>query len=384
MSAGSRREVTPHAASLSPANVPHFRQLEPSGESVRESGTPMNVVSPQFPRTDPHYFLYRALDPLRPFLEDADVVEIAVNRPGQVYVERIGAEHMAHFAVPALTSAEIVNVGERIAAATSQFISPANPMLSATLPSGERIQVVLPPAAPDGGAISIRRQVVSNFTLSDYRDSGSFDGVSVAIGGLSKTDRLLIEDLDRNDAYAFVKRAIASRVTILISGGTSSGKTTFLNACLKSVDPDERIITLEDTRELFPPHENAVHLLASRGNQGTANVTIASLLEAALRMRPDRLLVGEVRGAEAFSFLRAINTGHPGSMSTVHADTPLGAYEQLAMMVAQSGMSSGYSKADLIAYIQNVIPVVIQLRRDGGRRGVSEIFFSRHGGRRGR
>lgn len=95
-------------------------------------------------------------------------------------------------------------------------------------------------------------------------------------------------------------------------------------------------------------------------------------------MRPDRLFVGEIRGSEAFAFLRAINTGHPGSMSTVHADTPLGAYEQLAMMVQQGGMSAGYSRQDLMSYIQMVIPVVIQLRREGGRRGVSEIYYARH------
>ncbi len=106
-------------------------------------------------------------------------------------------------------------------------------------------------------------------------------------------------------------------------------------------------------------------------------MTIQNLLESALRMRPDRLFVGEIRGAEAFSFLRAINTGHPGSMSTVHADTPLGAYEQLAMMMQQSGMSAGYSKQDLMSYIQMVIPIVIQLRREGGKRGVSEIYFAR-------
>ncbi|RVC55942.1 P-type DNA transfer ATPase VirB11, partial [Mesorhizobium sp. M00.F.Ca.ET.038.03.1.1] len=119
------------------------------------------------------------------------------------------------------------------------------------------------------------------------------------------------------------------------------------------------------------------HLIASKGDQGTADVTIQNLLEASLRMRPDRLFVGEIRGAEAFSFLRAINTGHPGSMSTVHADTPMGAYEQLAMMMQQAGMSAGFSKQDLMSYIQMVIPIVIQLRRDGGKRGVSEIFFAR-------
>jgi type IV secretion system protein VirB11 len=337
----------------------------------------VNVVSTELVRSDRHYFLYRALAPVKWFLDDDKVVEVSVNRPGDVYVERLGATHMEFHRLPELTSAEIVNIGERVAATTNQFISAASPMLS--VPSGERIQVILPPAAPDGGAISIRKQVISDFALEDYRDNGALDAVSVSLGGLSETDRILARHLRKKDVYGFIRAAIVNRVSILISGGTSSGKTTFLNACLKSVDSRERIITLEDTRELFPPQPNAVHLLASRGDQGTANVTIQSLLEASLRMRPDRLFVGEVRGSEAFAFLRAINTGHPGSMSTVHADTPLGAYEQLAMMVMQSGLSAAYPKADLISYIRQVIPIVIQLRRDGGRRGVSEIFFARGG-----
>jgi type IV secretion system protein VirB11 len=337
----------------------------------------VNAVSPELASDNRHYFLYRALAPLEVLLGDRDVFEISVNQPGHVYVERLGAAHMEFHEIPELTTAEIVNIGERVAASTNQFVSPANPILSAALPSGERIQVVLPPAAPNGGTLSIRKQVISNFTLEDYRDRGSLDQVTVAVGGLSDTELALVEQLAAKDIYGFIRTAIVNRISILISGGTSSGKTTFLNACLKTVDPHERIITLEDTRELFPPQKNAVHLLASRGDQGTANVTIQSLLEASLRMRPDRLFVGEVRGSEAFAFLRAINTGHPGSMSTVHADTPLGAYEQLAMMVMQSGLSAAYAKADLISYIQSVIPIVIQLRREGGRRGVSEIFFAR-------
>ncbi|PSH55608.1 P-type DNA transfer ATPase VirB11 [Phyllobacterium sophorae] len=325
----------------------------------------------------PYYFLDRALDPLRAFLDDPGIVEISVNRPGEVYIERLGAETMEYHHVPALNASEIENIGERVAGATHQFISRINPILSAALPTGERVQIVLPPAAVDGGAISIRKQISSNFTLEGYRDNGSLEKVSVAVGGPSEVDRTLIEQLRSERIYDFIHTAIRQRISVLISGGTSTGKTTFLNACLKTIDLHERILTLEDTRELFPPQKNVVHLLASRGHQGTAQVTIQSLLEASLRMRPDRLFVGEIRGAEAFAFLRAINTGHPGSMSTVHADTPLGAYEQLAMMMQQAGMSSGYSKQDLMSYIQMVIPVVIQLRREGGRRGVSEIYFAR-------
>ncbi|MEY9323446.1 P-type DNA transfer ATPase VirB11 [Sinorhizobium fredii] len=327
--------------------------------------------------SNPYYFLDRALEPIRDFLNDPRVVEIAVNKPGHVYVERLGADHMEHHEIAKLTADEIQNIGERVAGVTSQFISRSKPILSAALPTGERIQIVLPPAAPEGGSISIRKQVVNNFTLEEYRDNGSLEKVSVAVGGLSDIDRELIAHLRENRIYDFIHTAITKRVSILISGGTSSGKTTFLNACLKSIDTHERILTLEDTRELFPPQANKVHLIASKGDQGTADVTIQTLLEASLRMRPDRLFVGEIRGAEAFSFLRAINTGHPGSMSTVHADTPMGAYEQLAMMMQQAGMSSGYSKQDLMSYIQMVIPIVIQLRRDGGKRGVSEIFFAR-------
>ncbi len=326
---------------------------------------------------DPHYFLRRAFAPLASFLADPEVVEIVVNSPGQVFVERLGDEHMEFHSVPTLTATEIEHMGERVAAASNQFISRLNPLLSAVLPSGERIQIILPPAAPDGGAIAIRKQVVSDLTLAQYRDSGGLEKVKVAVGEPSETEERLVALLAADRIHDFIETALRERISILVSGGTSSGKTTFLNACLKSLDHNERILTLEDTRELFPPHRNSVHLLASRGDQGTAQVTIQSLLEASLRMRPDRLFVGEIRGGEAFAFLRAINTGHPGSMSTVHADTPMGAYEQLVMMMMQAGMSASYSKHDLMSYIRMVIPIVIQLRRDGGRRGVSEIFLSR-------
>jgi type IV secretion system protein VirB11 len=340
----------------------------------------VNVAFNSAAENSPHYFLYRALAPIGRFLNDPQVVEISINGPGDVYIERLGAEFMEHFDIPALTAAEIRNIGERVAASTHQFISPTNPILSAALPSGERIQVILPPAAPVGGAISIRKQVVSDFTLEQYRDSGGLDKVSVSVGGLSDIDRKLVAHQRANEIYEFIDLAIKSRISMLISGGTSTGKTTFLNACLKSIDPAERIMTLEDTRELFPVQPNVVHLIASKGDQGTANLTIQHLLEASLRMRPDRLFVGEIRGAEAFSFLRAINTGHPGSMSTVHADTPIGAYEQLVMMMHQSGMGAGFSKEDLLSYIRMVIPIVIQLRKDGGKRGVSEIYFARQEG----
>jgi type IV secretion system protein VirB11 len=335
----------------------------------------VNIRANDAARHSSQYFLQRALSPIQSFLNDPKVIEISINRPGEVFIERLGSHAMERYQLADLDAGEIRNIGERIAAVTQQFVSAAKPLLSASLPSGERVQCVLPPAAPDGGAISIRKQVISDYSLDDLRQAGAFDYAGGLLHKKGSVDNELRDLLDQGLIYKFIDLALKKRISILISGGTSSGKTTFLNACLKHIDRAERIITIEDTRELFPPHVNVVHLVASKGDQGTADVTIQSLLEASLRMRPDRLFVGEIRGSEAFSFLRAINTGHPGSISTVHADTPAGAYEQVIMMMMQSGMVSGFSKQDLASYIQTVIPIVIQLRRDGGQRRVSDIFF---------
>lgn len=337
----------------------------------------MSAVITEAEPHDRHYFLNCAFAPIKHLLNDPDIVEISINKPGHVYVERIGSAAMEFHQIDELTSGEIQNMGERVAAATDQFISSRHPLVSAALPTGERIQVVLPPATPDGGAISIRKQVLVNYTLKEYCDQSIVGDVSRQAEGMNETDTTLINCLQSNSIYEFIKTAVTNRVSLLISGGTSSGKTTFLNACLQNIDPSERIITLEDTRELFPIQPNIVHLITSKGDQGTADVTILSLLEAALRMRPDRIFVGEIRGAEAFAFLRAINTGHPGSISTIHADTPMGAYEQLALMMMQANMTAGLTKEELMHYIRTVIPIVIQLRRQGGKRSISEIYFAK-------
>jgi type IV secretion system protein VirB11 len=161
-----------------------------------------------------------------------------------------------------------------------------------------------------------------------------------------------------------------------VSGGTSTGKSTFLNALLKEVPEEERIVTIEDTRELRPITPNTVALIASKGDQGRAKVTPQELLEASLRMRPDRVMLGELRGEEAFSFLQAINTGHPGSLTTVHANSARDAYDRLALMVLQSGVT--LRKQEIIDYLKEVIPVVVQLERlPDGRRVVSEIVFTK-------
>lgn len=340
-------------------------------------------------------FIDRALDPIREWLADDQVVEICANGPGEVWIERFGQSAMERHEVPSLTEPAIRHLAERVAGHSGQSVNEEHPLLSAALPSGERFQGVMPPATTAGGAFAIRKQVIKEMRLDDYRRLGSFKTVETAgEGALTATDRQLCEHLEAGRIEDFIRLAVISRYSILLSGGTSSGKTTFLNAILKEVPEDERIITIEDTREVNPVQKNYLPLVASKGDQGEARVTVEMLLQASLRLRPDRIFLGEIRGAEAYSFLRAINTGHPGSITTVHADSPAGAFEQLALMVMQAGL--GLKREEIVAYIRSVLPIVIQQTKIGGWRGTSAVHFSRmaewrqereaaeHGAERGR
>lgn len=313
------------------------------------------------------------LTPLKPYFDEEGVSEISVNRPREIWIEKFG--DMRREEVPELELEHLRALSGLIAQSTEQRVSEESPLLSATLPSGYRIQVVIPPATEAGNvAMSIRKQTIMDFDLDKYEALGAFQSTLVQEKG-DPVDKELRALLDAGEIKAFIKRAVSAKKNIIVSGGTSTGKTTFMNAALKEIPDTERIITCEDAREVDIKHiPNRVHLLASRGGQGRAKVTTQDLIEACLRLRPDRIIVGELRGAEAFSFLRAVNTGHPGSISTLHADTPALAFEQLNLMVMQAGL--GLTREQINTYIHNVINVVIQLKRgEKGRRFVSEVYF---------
>jgi type IV secretion system protein VirB11 len=173
----------------------------------------------------------------------------------------------------------------------------------------------------------------------------------------------------------FLRDAILRRQTILISGGTSTGKTTFLNSMLREIPSEERVVLVEDTAELKLAGANGVGLIAVKGETGEARISTDDLLQAALRLRPDRIVLGELRGQETVSFLRAINTGHPGSFSTIHANSPRGALEQIALMAMQTGI--GLTRRETIEYAVSVIDVVVQLERRDGRRQISALAPAR-------
>ncbi len=301
------------------------------------------------------------------------VSEISINKPGHIWVE-IGGD-MEPYNVPELTLEHLKSLGRLVAQSTEQTISEETPILSATLPQGFRIQIVFPPAVePNSIAISIRKATTVNLDLDQYEALGAFQS-TVIQQETNPVDLELRALLNAGSIKDFIKKAVLSKKNIIISGGTSTGKTTFLNAALKVIPSTERIITCEDAREIMIPHvENRVHLLASKGGQGRAKVDMQDLIEACLRLRPDRLMLGELRGKEAFSFMRAVNTGHPGSISTLHADTPALAIEQLILMIMQAGL--GMNREQIRNYVENVINIIVQLKRGAhGMRFVSEVYF---------
>ncbi|HYC75145.1 P-type DNA transfer ATPase VirB11 [Brevundimonas sp.] len=316
-------------------------------------------------------YLRSYLAPFAEILGRSDVTDVYVNKPGELWAETLGGT-IEHHHVAGLDSTVLARLAGQIAAYTHQGVNREHPILSATLPGGERVQVIVPPATRGDLALAIRKHVSSDLGLSDYVAAGAFENVHRGGGRVQgDIDTQLQALLEADDLAGLLATAAKSRRNILVSGGTSTGKTTFLNALIREIPPEERLIFMEDTPELHIRHRNAIGLLAARSALGEAAVTAEDLLNASLRMRPDRIILGELRGPEAYTFLRAVNTGHPGSMTTVHADSPERAVEQIALLVLQGG--TRLRREDVLHYVRSTIDVFVQLTRVAGRRSISEI-----------
>jgi len=302
-------------------------------------------------------FLLAYLEPFGDWLSQPDVTEILVNRPGEVWVEQRGA--MTRHQAIGIDDGLLQRLAEQVARVSNQGISRERPLLAAMLPNGARVQFVAPTATRAHWALAIRRHCLLDMPLEAYA-TGPLEPVAKA-AAISPAE----------DPIGFLREAVKDRKTILISGGTSTGKTTFLNALLREVPVEERVIVVEDTAEVQLHGPNDLGLIAVKGELGEALINTDDLLQAALRLRPDRILLGELRGKEAVSFLRAVNTGHPGSFSTIHANSTSGALEQLALMVMQSGL--GLSRTETIDYARSVVDIVVQLGREGAERKIVAI-----------
>jgi pilus assembly protein CpaF len=289
------------------------------------------------------------LGALEPLLRDPTVDEVMVNGPGSVFVERAGRIEDAGVAFD--TEADLRHAIERILAPLGRRVDEAEPLCDARLPDGSRVNVVVPPLALDGPALTIRR----------FRPRGFGPDDLVAAGTLPRT----LLDL--------LARAVRARCTLLVCGGTGSGKTTTLNVLSSFVDAGERIVTIEDAAELRLRQPHVVRLEARPPNlEGRGEVTIRRLVRNALRMRPDRIVVGEVRGPEALDMLTALSTGHEGSLTTVHAGSPAEALRRIETLALMAGI--GLPHAALREQVADAFDVVVcQARGADGRRRVVSV-----------
>ncbi|MGO7134968.1 P-type DNA transfer ATPase VirB11 [Rhizobium leguminosarum] len=314
------------------------------------------------------------LVPLSPFLRDKSLYEIIVNWPTQVVTE--GSAGWQTHDLPELSFDKLMRLARAVASYSNQAIDETRPILSATLPGDERIQIVIPPATTKATvSITIRKPSSVSLSLNDLEQGGLFAEVARQETDISSADRRLL-DLHRTGSYqAFLREAVYARKNIIISGATGSGKTTLSKALIRNIPASERIISIEDTPELVIPQPNHVRLFYSKGGQGLARVGAKDLLESCLRMRPDRILLQELRDGTAFYYIRNVNSGHPGSITTVHADSARLAFEQLTLLVKESEGGRDLERNDIREMLKIAIDVIVQCKRIDGRFRVTEIYY---------
>lgn len=303
------------------------------------------------------------------------VTEIVINEPNVIFYEQY-SEWKRKEALNNQSDMKIEGLGTLLIneAGQNQKFDHNNPMLSLTMPNGERAQLVRKPAA-EKCSLTVRIPSKQRFTLDQYQQSGLFDEIVPISGEITEEDKALKELLRNKNYREFIEKAIEFRKNIVISGATGSGKTTFMKTMLDLIPRSERIITIEDAREIFIDHPNKVHLLYPKG-LSESNITAKSCLEATLRMKPDRIILAEVRGDEAFYFVRACGNGHSGSITSCHADSAQMAYEQIALMINAAPEGQGLSYDVIRRLIYMTIDVSIHFANFHGKRRITEIDFN--------
>ena len=309
------------------------------------------------------------LSPIQSWLDDDAVSEIMINRPQEVWVEKNGSVIKHH--VPAFNHYHLSNLLQLLATENHQSLNQNCPILSGSLMDGSRIQCVIEPVSMSP-VIAIRRQIERKPRLDEF----FIESQSLERSTSSKLYDSYEEQLRGNISHkawrTAVYYALHLKKTIVISGGTSSGKTSLLNACLDVVDTHDRLITLEDTREIFAPHLNQVNLLISSMVDDRHSITMQDLIKCSLRLRPDRIVIGEIRGAEIVDFLNAAATGHEGCMTTIHAGSPQEALIRMKQLYKLNAVPS-MTDQEIIDEIRHVIDVIIQVKKTNNGREVVEV-----------
>jgi type IV secretion system protein VirB11 len=312
---------------------------------------------------------------LRPLLADREVMELCINRPNEAFVETRTGWRREH--LPFADFDWCVRLAKLIANSTQQRIDATSPLLSASLPTGERVQIVMPPATTAGCvAIAIRRPAKEIWSIEELAARGIFRLTKRSSATLDGTDAQLLSLLADSKFEAFMRLAVRSRKNIVVSGPTGSGKTTWTKALIREIPSEERLVTIEDAKELvMDRHPNHVRLFYSKDDQGVARVTPKQLLESCLRMKPDRILLAELRAEEAFDYLRNVNSGHPGSITSVHATSAELAFEQMVLLVKQNHSGRELARSDIKSLLYLLIDVVIQFGVECHERFIKEIWY---------
>lgn len=273
---------------------------------------------------------------LQPFLEDESLTEICINRPREVWTE--SKDGWKRHEVDGLSFQHCRQLATLIASYNGKAISADKPVLSAALPAGERVQIIIPPACEAYTvSITIRKPSMIDKTLDELDAEGAFEQFEDVAAQLQPFEHDLLKLKEEKRIKEFLDLAVRNHRNILIVGKTGSGKTTVTKSLIRSIPEEERLITIEDVHELFlNQHSNKVHLFYAREDEGGAKVTPKQALASCLRMKPDRILLAELRGDEAWEFIKSVNTGHPGSISTMHANGAFEAFEQLTALIKDS------------------------------------------------
>ena len=328
--------------------------------------------------------LRHLMAPILPWLDDPATEELAINRPGEMFVRQRG-EFTRHDL--AVGYEDLEDIAILAGALRKQDVGPRSPLCATELPGGERLQICLPPSVPaETVSLTIRRPGTKVSALGDVGrryETGRWNRWRERKATEERQADEVLAYFDAGDIEAFLRACVRNRMTMLLCGATGSGKTTMGKTLISEIPGHERLITIEDTLELVIPHENHVRLLYSKSGIGLGGVTAEHLLQASLRMRPDRILLGEMRDDAAWTYLNEVVSGHPGSISTIHGATPVQAFKKLFSLVKGSEQGAALEDRTLIEMLSAAIDAIVPFRTSGTVYEIGEVWLAADARRRG-
>lgn len=328
--------------------------------------------------------LEHLLQPIAPWLGDPATEEVCINRPGELFVRQRGvfrAEAMA------LDYRDLEDIATLAGALRKQDVGPRHPLCATELPGGERLQICQPPAVPAGTlSMTIRKpggSVAPLAAVTGRYHAERWNRWDRRRDAAQREEGELLALYDAGELQAFLEKCVTSRLTILLCGATGSGKTTMSKTLIGAIPMSERLITIEDTLELVIPHPNHVRLLYSKDNIGLSRVTAELLLQASLRMKPDRILLQELRDDAAWTYINEVVSGHPGSITTIHGRNPEQAFKRLFALVKGTPQGGQWDDRTLMGFLAAAVDVIIPFHNEGARYEIGEVWFAADAARRG-